>query len=60
MNAVYDKPANQLYSARNSLKPINTFFAESVLEVRVRKVSSPTRNPAPTNTLSRLRLGSAA
>jgi hypothetical protein len=29
MNAAYDKPANQLYSARNSLKPINTFFAAS-------------------------------
>jgi HSP20 family protein len=41
-------------------RAINTLFAESVLKVRVRKVSSPTRNPAPTNTLPRLRLRSAA
>jgi 1,4-alpha-glucan branching enzyme len=27
MNAVYDKPASQLYSARNSLKPINFYCA---------------------------------
>ena len=60
MNAVYDKPANQLYSARNSLKPINTFFAESVLEVRVRKVTSPVRRPAPTNAPPRLKLRAAA
>jgi 1,4-alpha-glucan branching enzyme len=27
MNAVYDKPASQLYSARNSLKPTNFYCA---------------------------------
>ena len=41
-------------------REINKFFAESVLEVRVRKVCSPTRNPAPTNNLPRLRLRSTA
>ncbi len=25
MNAVYDKPATQLYSARNSLRPVNFY-----------------------------------
>ena len=41
-------------------REINTFFAESVLEVRVRKVSSPMRTPAPTNAPPRLRLRSAS
>ncbi len=41
-------------------REINTFFAESVLEVRVRKVSSLMRTPAPTNAPPRLRLRSAA
>ena len=41
-------------------RDINTLFAESVLEVRVRKVSSPMRPPAKTNAPPRLRLRSAA
>jgi HSP20 family protein len=35
---------------------INTLFSESVLEVRVRKVSSPMRRPAPTNAPPRSKL----
>jgi 1,4-alpha-glucan branching enzyme len=27
MNTVYDKPNSELYSARNSLKPINFYYA---------------------------------
>ena len=46
--------------ADSNTREINTFFAESVLEVRVRKVSAPTRNPAPTNTLPRLKLRSTS
>ncbi len=41
-------------------RELNTNFAESVLEVRVRKVSSPKRTPAPTNAPPRLKLRSAA
>ncbi len=41
-------------------REISTLFAESVLEVRVRKGSSPVRTPAPTNAPPRLRLRSAA
>ena len=41
-------------------REINTLFAQSVLEVRVRKVSSRMRTPAPTNAPPRLRLRSAA
>ena len=37
-------------------RDINTLFAESVLEVRVRKVNSSMRTPAPTNAPQRLRL----
>ena len=39
-------------------REITTFFAESVLEVRVRKVSSRMRAPAPSNAPPRLRLRS--
>ena len=41
-------------------REIHTLFAESVLEVRVRKVSSGMRTQAPTNTPPRLRLRLAA
>jgi HSP20 family molecular chaperone IbpA len=41
-------------------REINTLFAESVLEVRIRKVSSRMQTPAPTNAPPRLRLRSAA
>ena len=41
-------------------REINTLFAQSVLEVRVRKVSSRMRTPAPTNAPPRLRLRSTA
>ena len=41
-------------------REINTLFAESVLEVRVRKVSSPMRPPAPTTAPPRLKLRAAA
>ncbi len=37
-------------------REINTLFAESVLEVRVRKLGSRTRPPAPTSAPPRLRL----
>jgi HSP20 family protein len=39
---------------------VNTLLAESVLEVRVRKVGVPLRAPAPTNAPPRLRLRAAA
>jgi HSP20 family molecular chaperone IbpA len=41
-------------------REITTLFAESVLEVRVRKVNSPIRHPAPTNAPPRLRLRSTS
>jgi HSP20 family protein len=41
-------------------REVNTLFAESVLEVRVRKVTSPLRRPAPTNAPPRLKLRAAA
>jgi HSP20 family molecular chaperone IbpA len=41
-------------------REISTFFAQSVLEVRVRKVSSRKWTPAPTNAPPRLRLRSAS
>ena len=41
-------------------REINMLFAESVLEVCVRKVNSSMRTPAPTNAPQRLRLRPAA
>ncbi len=41
-------------------REINTLFAESVLEVRVRKEGSHIRPPAPTNAPPRLRLRSTS
>ena len=41
-------------------REVNTLFTESVLEVRVRKVTSPLRRPAPTNAPPRLKLRAAA
>jgi len=41
-------------------REINTLFAESVLEVRVRKVTAALRPPVPTNAAPRLRLRAAA
>ncbi len=35
---------------------VSSYFADSVLEVRVRKVSAPVQLPAPTNATPRLRL----
>jgi HSP20 family protein len=40
-------------------RDISTLFAESVLEVHVRKAGSPMRPPAPTNAPPRLRLRAA-
>jgi HSP20 family molecular chaperone IbpA len=44
----------------SNTREISTLFAESVLEVRVRKASSRMQTPAPTNAPPRLRLRSAA
>jgi HSP20 family protein len=41
-------------------REINTLFAESVLEVRVRKEGSRMRPPAPTNAAPRLKLRSTS